>query len=102
MACQGSGMSFDSGPIDRYLSAAFGDDAAMAEDLRRAFVGSARDLADLMRRARCDANWAVAAKRLKGLAATFGIVPLIQLAEGGHGLHIVLGQFAEHDAAIEI
>src|SRR3546814_7480053 len=82
MACQGSGMSFDSGPIDRYLSAAFGDDAAMAEDLRRAFVGSARDLADLMRRARCDANWAVAAERLKGLAATFGIVPLIQLAEG--------------------
>src|SRR3546814_13580249 len=54
----------------------------MAEDLRRAFVGSARDLADLMRRARCDANWAVAAERLKGLAATFGIVPLLPLAEG--------------------
>lgn len=74
-------MSFDSGPLDRYLSAAFGDDAAMAEDLHRAFVGSARDLADLMRRARCDANWTVAAERLKGLAATFGIVPLIRLAE---------------------
>ena len=50
-------------------------------DLRNAFTGSARDLADLMRRARCDANWAVAALRLKGLAATFGIIPLIQLAE---------------------
>jgi len=74
-------MSFDSGPLDRYLSAAFGDDAAMAEDLRRAFADSARDLADLMRRARCDANWTVAAERLKGLAATFGIVPLIRLAE---------------------
>lgn len=74
-------MSFDSGPIDRYLSAAVGDDAAMAMDLRAAFTGSARDLADLMRRARCDANWNVAALRLKGLAATFGIVPLIQLAE---------------------
>ena len=36
----------------------------------------ALDLADLMRRARCDANWNVAALRLKGLAATFGIVPL--------------------------
>ncbi len=74
-------MSFDSGPLDRYLSAAFGDDPAMAMDLRAAFTGSARDLSDLMRRSRCDANWEMAAIRLKGLAATFGIIPLIQLAE---------------------
>jgi hypothetical protein len=74
-------MSFDSGPLDRYLSAAVGDDAAMAFDLRSAFADSARDLSDLMRRARCDANWHVAALRLKGLAATFGIIPLIELAE---------------------
>lgn len=74
-------MSFDSGPLDRYLTAAIGDDPAMALDLRIAFANSARDLADLMRRARCDANWHVAALRLQGLAATFGIVPLIQLAE---------------------
>ena len=74
-------MSFDSGPLDRYLSAAFGDDPAMAMDLRTAFTGSARDLSDLMRRSRCDANWEMAAIRLKGLAVTFGIIPLIQLAE---------------------
>lgn len=74
-------MSFDSGPLDRYLKSVVGDDPAMAMDLRIAFTGSARDLADLMRRARCDANWHVAAERLKSLAATFGIVPLIQLAE---------------------
>lgn len=74
-------MSFDSGPLDRYLTAAIGDDAAMAADLRSAFTDSARELADLMRRARCDANWNVAALRLKGLAATFGIIPLIELAE---------------------
>ncbi|WP_332818640.1 Hpt domain-containing protein [Sphingopyxis sp.] len=74
-------MSFDSGPLDRYLSAAIGDDAAMAMDLRSALTGSARDLADLMRRARCDANWEMAALRLKSLAATFGIISLIQLAE---------------------
>lgn len=74
-------MSFDSGPLDRYLSAAIGDDPAMTLDLRNAFTGSARDLSDLMSRARCDANWNVAALRLKGLAATFGIIPLIQLAE---------------------
>ena len=74
-------MSFDSGPLDRYLNSAFGDDPAMAMDLRGAFTGSARDLADLMRRARCDANWEMAALRRKGLAATFGIIPLIELAE---------------------
>lgn len=74
-------MSFDSGPLDRYLSAAVGDDPAMALELRASFACDARELADLMRRSRCDANWEVAAVRLKGLAATFGIIPLIQLAE---------------------
>ena len=34
-----------------------------------------------MRRARCDANWHIAAERLKGLAATFGVIPLIEMAE---------------------
>lgn len=53
----------------------------MAMDLRGAFADSARGLSDLMRRARCDANWNVAALRLKGLAATFGIISLIELAE---------------------
>lgn len=81
MAWQGQRMSFDSGPLDRYLCAAVGSDAAMARDLHGAFTEGARELADLMRRARCDANWNMAALRLKSLAATFGIVPLIELAE---------------------
>lgn len=74
-------MSFDSGPLDRYLSAVCGDDPAMTADLRKAFSDSAHELADLLRRARCDANWNMAALRLKSLAATFGIIPLIELAE---------------------
>lgn len=74
-------MSFDSGPLDRYISAAVGDDPAMAAELRASFAGSAHELADLMRRSRCDANWHSAAERLKSLAATFGIIPLILLAE---------------------
>jgi len=74
-------MSFDSGPLDRYLVAAIGHDPAMAMDLRGVLAENARDLADLMRRARCDANWNVAALRLKSLAATFGIISLIELAE---------------------
>jgi len=97
-------MSFDSGPLDRYLSAAFGDDPAMAMDLRGAFKGSARDLSDLMRRSRCDANWEMAAVRLKGLAATFGIIPLIQLAdaaiEGAPGDPAVLRQINQAIDAI--
>ncbi|MCW0199404.1 Hpt domain-containing protein [Sphingopyxis sp.] len=74
-------MSFDSGPLDRYISAAVGDDPAAARELRASFAAGARELADLMRRSRCDANWHAAAERLKSLAATFGIIPLIQLAE---------------------
>ncbi|SEH18374.1 hypothetical protein SAMN05428974_2605 [Sphingopyxis sp. YR583] len=97
-------MSFDSGPLDRYLSAAFGDDPVMAMDLRSAFTGSARDLSDLMRRSRCDANWEMAAIRLKSLAATFGIIPLIQLAdeaiEGAPGDPAVLRQINQAIDAI--
>ncbi len=89
-------MSFDSGPLDRTINAAIGDDPALALDLRSVFTASARDLADLMRRARCDANWEVAALRLKGLAATFGIITLIELAEeamaGAPGDPLVLRQ----------
>ncbi|MDZ3830929.1 MAG: Hpt domain-containing protein [Sphingopyxis sp.] len=92
-------MSFDSGPLDRYLNAAVGDDPAVAMDLRAALVGGARELSDLMRRSRCDANWNVAALRLKGLAGTFGIVPLIELAEaamaGAPGDPAVLRQINE-------
>jgi HPt (histidine-containing phosphotransfer) domain-containing protein len=74
-------MSFDSGPLDRYLHSALGEDHAAAAELQAIFLQSVEDLVDLMQRARCDANWMMAALRLKSLAATFGVVPLIQLAE---------------------
>jgi hypothetical protein len=74
-------MSFDSGPLDRYLHSAVGDDPALAAELHATFVVSVEGLVDLMQRARCDANWSMAALRLKSLAATFGVVPLIQIAE---------------------
>lgn len=74
-------MSFDSGPLDRYLHSAVGDDPALAAELHATFLASVEQLVDLMQRARCDANWSMAALRLKSLSATFGVVPLIQLAE---------------------
>ncbi len=74
-------MAMDAGPIDAMLGAAIGDDADLANELRMAFKESAARHHDLMRRARCDANWRVAAWRLKGLSATFGVDHLIRLAE---------------------
>jgi hypothetical protein len=74
-------MAMDAGPIDSMLSAAVGDDPALAEELRIAFKQSAERHHDLMRRARCDANWRIAAWRLKGLSSTFGVDVLIRLAE---------------------
>jgi hypothetical protein len=74
-------MSFDSGPLDRYLHSAVGDDPALAAELHATFVASVEQLVDLMQRARCDANWSMAALRLKSLSATFGVVPLIQISE---------------------
>ena len=74
-------MSFDTGPLDRYLHSAVGEDTAAAAELQAVFVRSVDELTDLMQRARCDANWTMAALRLKSLSATFGVVPLIELAE---------------------
>jgi hypothetical protein len=36
---------------------------------------------DLLRRARCDGNWNVAAMRLKGLGASFNAPDLVRLAD---------------------
>ena len=52
----------------------------MAE-LRSAFAESLAAQVDLLKRARCDGNWNVAAMRIKGLAASFHAEMLIGLAE---------------------
>lgn len=79
-------MAFEHGALNAHLSAAVGDDPELVMELRTAFVDSARKQLDLLGRARCDANWNVSALRLKGLAATFGVVALMDLAdEAVHG-----------------
>lgn len=75
------GMSFDYGALDAALAAAVGEDEALITELRAAFLESANRQVDLLRRARCDANWQYAAWRLKGLAASFGASHVIQLAD---------------------
>ncbi|MDI1295522.1 MAG: Hpt domain-containing protein [bacterium] len=74
-------MSYDPGALNAALAAAVGDDTALIADLRVAFMESAARQIDLLGRARCDANWELAAWRLKGLAASFGLTALVALAD---------------------
>lgn len=74
-------MVYDPGAMNASLAAAVGNDGALIDDLRVAFLESALRQVDLMGRARCDANWVYAASRLKGLAASFGALGLMALAE---------------------
>jgi HPt (histidine-containing phosphotransfer) domain-containing protein len=74
-------MVYQPGAIDAALAAAVGDNPTLVAELRLALVESAERHADLLERARCDANWRAAAWRLKGLAASFGALPLMQAAD---------------------
>jgi HPt (histidine-containing phosphotransfer) domain-containing protein len=74
-------MAYDPGALNTALAAAVGDDPSLIAELRTAFIDSANRQADLLSRARCDANWRQAAWRLKGIAASFGAVRLMDAAE---------------------
>ena len=74
-------MAYDPGALNASLAAAVGNDPALMAELRAAFVESAARQLDLMGRSRCDANWELAASRLKSLAASFGAIGLIALAD---------------------
>ena len=74
-------MAYDPGALNASLAAAVGSDPLLMAELRGAFVESAARQLDLMGRARCDANWNIAASRLKSVAASFGAVGLLALAD---------------------
>ena len=74
-------MAYEPGALDATLAAAAGEDRELFTELRAAFIESLDRQIDLLRRARCDGNWHVAAMRLKGLATSFNAEPLIDLAE---------------------
>jgi len=77
-------MNHDAGALSSALAAAVGDDIALKAELRAAFLDGSARLADMLARARCDANWHGAALRLKGLAASFGAIALMNAAEEAH------------------
>jgi HPt (histidine-containing phosphotransfer) domain-containing protein len=91
-------MAFDSGALDASLAAAVGSDPALMAELKIAFVESVSRQLDLLGRSRCDANWEIAAARLKSIAASFGAVGLIALADeaqqGAPGDPVVLRKIA--------
>jgi HPt (histidine-containing phosphotransfer) domain-containing protein len=74
-------MAYDPGALNASLAAAVGSDPLLMAELRGAFVESAARQLDLMGRSRCDANWQIAASRLKSVAASFGAVGLLALAD---------------------
>lgn len=74
-------MAYEPGALDATLAAAAGEDVALFQELRTAFLESLERQIDLLRRSRCDANWQMAAFRLKGLASSFQAWPLIALAD---------------------
>ena len=78
-------MAYEQGAFDATLTAAAGQDLELFAELRAAFCESLERHLDLLKRARCDGNWAIAAQRLKGLAASFHASELIDLADEAIG-----------------
>ncbi|MEA3008426.1 MAG: hypothetical protein QOJ91_118 [Sphingomonadales bacterium] len=74
-------MVYDPGALNASLAAAVGSDPELMRELRCAFLDSATRQLDLMGRSRCDANWSIAASRLKSVAASFGVTGLVALAD---------------------
>ena len=98
-------MVYDPGALRAALAAAVGDDPEMVAELRAAFLDSAIRGADLLARSRSDGNWHMAARRLQGLAASFGAVDLMELAEqaaeGAPGDPVVVRRVHEAIAAFD-
>ncbi len=91
-------MVYDPGALNASLAAAVGSDPELMRELRLAFLESATRQTDLMSRSRCDANWSIAASRLKSVAASFGVTGLVALADealdGAPGDPVVLRKLA--------
>ena len=74
-------MAYDPGAIDATLAAAVGDEPTLIDELRIAFVDGAERAIETIDGASDTETWTLAATRLKGLAASFGAVRLMALAQ---------------------
>lgn len=73
-------MTYEHGTIDSALAAVAGDEPAVIQDLRRAFVEGVTRTVEIMHQAQTGQEWHEAALRLKGLAASVNALPLMTLA----------------------
>lgn len=96
-------MAYAAGSLDETIAAAAGEDSALFAELKLAFAESVARQVDLLSRARCDANWEVAAQRLRGVAASFHADTLIALTEealaGAPGDPVVLRRLRQFHQA---
>ncbi|ODP36826.1 hypothetical protein [Sphingomonas turrisvirgatae] len=74
-------MAYDPGAIDATLAAAVGDEPGLIAELREAFLDSAKRALAALNAAADPESWRGSALRLKGLAASFGAVRLMALAQ---------------------
>jgi hypothetical protein len=74
-------MTMDRADFEANLAAAAGDDGGLRAELLASFASSLDHQIDLLRRARCDGNWEVAARRLKSLGVSFHSGQLALLAD---------------------
>lgn len=74
-------MAYDPGAIDTNLAAAVGDSPSLIAELRESFLDSARRALAQLQTAKSDQDWQAGTHRLKGLAASFGAVRLMALAD---------------------
>ncbi|MBX3595481.1 Hpt domain-containing protein [Sphingomonas sp.] len=74
-------MAYDPGAIDATLAAAVGDEPGLIAELREAFLDSAKRTLAALDGTDDPESWRGAALRLKGLAASFGAVRLMALAQ---------------------
>ncbi len=99
-------MSVDYGSFNTALKAAAGEDSVLIAELRASFIESAKRQLSLLSRSRCDANWQYSSWRLKGLAASFGAIRLMDLAEeagnGAPGDPVVIRKLDSAIAEIEL
>ena len=73
-------MAYDPGAIDAALAAAVGDEPLLIAELRLAFIASVEAALTQMRMSTDVDAWTLAARRMKGLAASFGAVRLMAAA----------------------
>lgn len=73
-------MTFAPGSLDRMLAEMVGEDHAAAAELRALFLASATQHVAALSQATAVPSWRDEALKLQGLAASFGMVGLMEIA----------------------